>query len=259
VFPAGEFLMGSPESELHRETGEPLHRRQIERPFAIAATEVTRAQYLAFITATGASDSTNRYVKSLDSPQTGMEWFEAARYCNWLSEQDGIEPDQWCFEPNAQGEYGPGMKTREVFLDLAGYRLPTEAEWEYACRAGTTTGRYFGSSESRLGEFAWYFSNSDDRTHPVGERKPNDAGLFDMLGNAFEWCHDAYAYGYPTSQGALPTLTDRSANMDASLSRVLRGGSFNFPSSFVRAALRFDFRPGDNILYVSFRPARTYR
>ena len=259
LFPAGEFLMGTPESEPDRqEDDERWHRRKIERPFAIASKEVTRAQYLEFVKATNARDPANQYVKTLDSPQTGMEWFEAARYCNWLSEQEGIERDQWCFDPNETGDYGPGMKTKLGFLELAGYRLPTEAEWEYACRAGSATSRYYGISEVRLREFAWYMDNGKTLTHPVGEKKTNDAGLFDMLGNAQEWCHDA-GYLYAASQDALPTLTDKSANMDASRPRVLRGASFNNQQSVVRSGFRVIFRPDFLVNTFGFRPARTYR
>ncbi|MCY2966770.1 MAG: formylglycine-generating enzyme family protein [Planctomycetota bacterium] len=258
VFPAREFVMGSPESEPQRQFDERQHRRQIERSFALAATEVTRVQYLAFVKATGVRDPTNRYVTTPDSPQTGVEWFEAARYCNWLSEQEGIDREQWCYEPNDKGDFGPGMKTAEGFLDLVGYRLPTEAEWEYACRAGAASSRYFGDSVARLPEFAWFLTNSEDRTQPVGQKKPNDAGLFDMLGNAVEWCHDA-VNGYPVSQGPVSTLTDTSASMDASRSRVLRGGWFNGLPTYVRSACRNAHLPDTRLEATGFRPARTYR
>ncbi len=256
VFPSGEFLMGSPESEFERDQDETPHRRKIERPFALATTEVTREQYLAFVERTGARDPANRYGKSFDSPQTGIEWYEAAHYCNWLSEQEGIDRDQWCFERNEQGQYGPGMKAKKNFLNLTGYRLPTEAEWEYACRAGAGTSRYFGNSKARLGNFAWYQLNSDEGLHPVGGKKPNDAGLFDILGNALEWCHDAVS-PYPAQPSPVPMLTDETANMETSLYRVLRGASFGSPTQDVRSACRSGSRPEDHLNPIGFRPART--
>ncbi len=255
VFPAGEFRMGSPESEPQRQIDETQHLRAIERPFAIAATEVTRQQYLAFVKATGASDRPNPYVKTADSPQTGVSWHIAARYCDWLSEQEGLDP---CYQPAPGGEYGPGMTARDDFLDRNGYRLPTEAEWEYASRAGAATGRYYGISEHRLAAYAWYLTNTADRTWPVGQKLPNDAGLFDMLGNAYEWCQDA-ALLYPAAAGAVPTLTDRSANTDASIRRVLRGGAFVDSSSNVRSSFRVYYPPDVLNNTFSFRPSRTYR
>ena len=113
-------------------------------------------------------------------------------YCNWLSEQEGIPKDQWCYEPNDKGEYAEGMKIPADFLQRTGYRLPTEAEWEYACRAGTTSAFGFGEPEELLDRYAWYISNSKNRMWPVGLLKPNGLGLFDMHGNAWEWCHDLW-------------------------------------------------------------------
>ena len=99
-----------------------------------------------------------------------------------MSEQEGIVKEQWCYEPNEKGEYGPGMKAKDKYLELSGYRLPTEAEWEYACRAGTVTSRYYGLTDTLLAKYAWYEANGQNRTWPVGSLKPNDFGLFDMHG-----------------------------------------------------------------------------
>ena len=129
-------------------------------------------------------------VPSLIVRSIRMTWYEAAAYCNWLSEQEGIPKQQWCYEPNDSGEYGEGMKPAADFLDRTGYRLPTEAEWEYACRAGAATSRYYGRSEELLVRYAWYSVNSKERTWPVGSLRPNDLGLFDMHGNVWNWCQD---------------------------------------------------------------------
>ena len=111
----------------------------------------------------------------------------AAHYCNWLSEQEGLPRDQWCYVPNEAGEYAEGMTIPADVLERTGYRLPTEAEWEYACRAGAVTSRYYGASTDLLGAYAWYQANSKDHAWACGSLLPNDLGLFDMLGNQFEW------------------------------------------------------------------------
>jgi formylglycine-generating enzyme required for sulfatase activity len=126
------------------------------------------------------------------------------------------------------------------------YRLPTEAEWEYACRAGTTTKYSFGDSESELGEYAWYRANSGNTTHPVGGRKPNAWGLYDMHGNVKEWCQDWYE-DYPSGPVTDPTGAASGSR------RVLRGGSFFVQSSYVRSATR-----NNRVSNSGFRPARTY-
>src|SRR5205807_1829546 len=121
-------------------------------------------------------------------PMNVVTWYDAAAYCNWLSKKEGLEP---VYEPNEAGEFASGMKVKAGYLRLNGYRLPTEAEWEFACRAGAQTSRYYGETEELLGNYAWYTKNSGDRWMlGVGSLKPNDLGLFDMLGNAWQWCED---------------------------------------------------------------------
>jgi formylglycine-generating enzyme required for sulfatase activity len=117
----------------------------------------------------------------------GMNWYEAAAYCDWLSEEEGLPK---CYLPNQSGSYGEGMTIPADFLKRTGYRLPTEAEWEYACRSGTITSRYYGFSTDLLGKHAWYRGNSQEHAHPGGSLLPNELGLFDMLGNVWEWVQD---------------------------------------------------------------------
>jgi hypothetical protein len=245
----GEFQMGSPIGEPGHVANEIRRRRRITRRFAIAATEVTRK---AASRGPSLVSPQSNFVKTEDSPETGFDWYGAAQYCNWLSEQEGIPPDQWCYEPNEEGKYAPGMKAKSDFLDLHGYRLPVEVEWEYACRAGTVTSRYFGESESLLPEYAWYLANAENRTWPVGSLKPNGWGLFNMLGNAAEWCHDQY-FGLP------PTMDPSEAVIGKpdTAARVLRGGAFDLASVSIRSATRLFYQPGNRHVTNGFRPAKT--
>ena len=126
-----------------------------------------------------------------------VSWFGAAAYCNWLSEQEGLPKDQWCYQPNERGEYDEGITVPASVLQRTGYRLPTEAEWEYACRAGAVTSRYYGLSIELLGKYAWSMSNSNDRARPCGLAMPNDLGMFDMMGNVWEWCQERYLGDQP--------------------------------------------------------------
>jgi hypothetical protein len=263
ILDAGEFQMGSPGSEVGRNQNEQLHRRKIGRRFAISTKEVTRAQWRAFARSQPGrvwpadQERLKPAIRTDDSPMVAMTWYEAAWYCNWLSEQEGIPEDQWCYEPDDKGQYGPGMKAKEKFWELSGYRLPTEAEWEFACRAGASTSRYYGVTETLLPNYAWYLVNGDDHTWPVASVKPNDFGLFDMQGNAFEWVYDPFS-GYPsTSKDAAADAPNTSAVSDSSR-RALRGGSFGNQASLVRSAQRAVNVPPDRSAYNGFRAARTY-
>ena len=134
----------------------------------------------------------------------------------------------------------------------AGYRLPTEAEWEYACRAGTTTAHYFGRDESQLAEYAVFVESSDRRAMGVGMRKPNDYGLFDMHGNASEWCHDRYRLASTTY------IIDSFSPIPGREPRVVRGGSFQDGALRTRSAARGYRLPGDRNATIGFRVARSY-
>ncbi len=264
VVDAGEFLMGSPESEPGRNADEIQHRVHIGRRLAISVHEVTKAQYRTFQQAVKGFDLANnpqlrQIVRTDDSPQTGITWYEAAHYCDWLSEQEKIPKEQWCYDPKG-GAYGPGMKAKEKFWKFTGYRLPTEVEWEFACRGGTVTSRYYGLSERLLPQYAWYLANGENHAWPTATlepKEPNDFGLFDMLGNAMEWCFDRFG-GYPEQKDKVFEDNPSTQPVEAAESRVLRGGSFNFQPSIVRSAYRSGDPPDDRLYSIGFRPARTY-
>ena len=253
------FRMGSSAGEPDRQADEVPHQRRIGRTYAIACKEVTKSQFRHYQEANPDVPRPNieQFSRSDDSPQVNVDWYDAARYCNWLSKIEGIPREQWCYEPNAAGKYAEGMKPVAGYLRCSGYRLPTEAEWEYACRSGSRTSRYYGLNVKLLPKYAWYLDNSGNRVWPGGMKKPNDFGLFDMLGNTWEWCDNAYeAYPVANDTGVsddLGTTTD----VRDKVSRVVRGGSFIRPASVMRSASRDDLVPTSRYNGLGFRVART--
>jgi hypothetical protein len=157
---------------------------KIDRSFAIAARDVTLAEFQTF-----RMQHKNLDQKSGgDRPVDQVSWHDAAAYCNWLSKQEGIAEDQWCYKLDESGQQV--LKMKENYLHLAGYRLPTDAEWEYACRVGARTAYSFGEPGELLGKYGWFTGNALGKSHAVGKLRPNDLGLFDMHGNLWQWCHD---------------------------------------------------------------------
>ena len=252
-----EFSMGSPITDPDWKWSETLHRQGINRRFAVATKEVTVEQYQRFLKENPkiAPLEIDRYSAEPTGPMNGMTWYEATAYCNWLSQQEGLAT---CYQPNDEGEFAEGMKIVPDALKLPGYRLPTEAEWEYACRAGAVTSRYYGRSVELLGKYAWWSQNSQDRAWPCGQLLPNDLGLFDMLGNVYEWCQErAGLYTPDKDQGGNSEKNKANSTVDDTL-RIVRGGAFPFPPSFVRSASRGRGLPSDRNTYNGFRIAITY-
>jgi formylglycine-generating enzyme required for sulfatase activity len=181
-------------------------------------------------------------VPSDDCPVHRVTWYVAAEYCNWLSAQEGIPAEQWIYLPNDQQRFADGMRIKDDFLKRTGYRLPTEAEWEQACRAGTTTSYQHGEPLALLDRYAMYVLNAAGHSHPVESLLPSEFGLFDMHGNAWEWAHDV-------APDTLTPVLDKDA-------RILRGGSFSANSSLVLSSYRLDNKPDFEHIRFGFRVAR---
>ncbi len=197
------FVMGADAADPNRTSDESQHSAQIRQTFSISSQETTVEQFALFLRETGRDDpapverliSTDKADRTNQLPRVNVTWYEAAAYCNWLSAREGLGADQWCYVANEQGEYGPGMRLASDFRTRRGYRLPTEVEWEFACRAGTITRRYFGNEETWLGAYVVCQLPADQGVQPVCRLKPSDFGLFDMLGNAAEWCQEEFRVG----------------------------------------------------------------
>ena len=212
LIPAGEFLMGSPAGEVdHDEQEGPQHRVRITKPFYMGVTEVTQGQWLAVTGTKPWSEIDQDYVKEGQNfPAVSMNWNEAIEFCEKLSIKEGKN-----------------------------YRLPTEAEWEYACRAGTSTAYSFGSNSDSLSDYAWWEKNAtkvgEDYAHEVGTRKPNPFGLYDMHGNVWEWCQDVYS---EQTYGSRSGTTIDPISTAGSEFRIIRGGSWHIFSRDPRSAVR---------------------
>ncbi len=258
-----EFRMGSPPTEPKRNvTMETPRRLVIPRRFAIAAKEVTVEQWLRFErthTGLGLPPSfVNQYSPGPDGPMIGLTWYLAAEYCNWLSEHDGLPKEQWCYLPNEAGAYAEGMTIPADVLERTGYRLPTEAEWEFACRSGTVTSYYFGLSIELLDKYAWYQANSKEHAWSCGSLLPNDLGLFDMLGNEFEWVQDRVGRSIPEKRGEVSDIITTHEYISDKMPRLLRGGAFNVRPTSVRSADRGGGNVSFSVTTYGFRLARTY-
>jgi formylglycine-generating enzyme required for sulfatase activity len=219
----GTFTMGSPVSEVgpgnERSNERPTHRVTISKGFWLGKTPVTQGQYQAVM-----GDNPSNFANvGPDAPVETVSWNDAMEFCRKLTEQ----------------ERGAG-RLPEGYA----YMLPSEAQWEYACRAGTTGARY-----GNLDDIAWYNANSGMTTHPVAQKQPNAWGLYDMLGNVEQWCSDWYSFPYPGENVTDPVGADSGSN------RVIRGSDWLGPAVTCRAAIRFWYAPGYRYSCLGFRVA----
>ena len=262
-----EFLMGSPPTDTERFAGiEPPRRMAIPRRFAIAAKEVSVEQFQRFLKLGGitidryrlSASVLSRYSPDPQGPLITPDWYTAAHYCNWLSDQEGLSKDQWCYLPNEAGAYAEGMSIPANVLQRTGYRLPTEAEWEFACRAGAVTSRYYGHSLDLLDAYARYQAKSKEHAWTCGSLFPNDLGLFDMLGNTSEWCQDSWNAFKPAKKGIYNDIINISEYIVGKTPRLHRGGAFSLLPALARSANRNVYPPLNRLTNLGFRPSRTY-
>ncbi len=212
--------MGSPESERNRYPDEEQHRVEIKHGFWMGKYEVTFAQYDVF-------SKSAKHARALDHkwgrgkhPVIDIKWFDAAEFAIWMSKKSGHT-----------------------------YRLPTEAEWEYAARAGTTTAFSFGDNEDDFGDYAWNGTNADKKTHPVGLKEPNPWGLYDMHGNVWEWTASEYNEDYNGLELAVSSIK-------SNRKRSVRGGAWYFFPKGMRSADRRVYSPRRRLPYIGFRIIR---
>ena len=241
----GTFEMGSRDGYTNEQ---PVHEVTITKPFYIGFYEVTFEEFDTFCR------SIQRFNLPEDNgegrgnrPVGGVDWYDAAAYCNWLSAEEGLTP---CYSGNG--------KVIKCDFSANGYRLPTEAEWEFAARGGLAGQGYLFAGSNNPDDVAWYGGNSGGSAHPVGEKQPNELGLFDMSGNRFEWCWDWYIKDFYTESPAIdpvgPPLLKNASPWE--LVRVRRSGNWGENTQSIRTTARsFDdpSYPGDN----GFRLARS--
>jgi formylglycine-generating enzyme required for sulfatase activity len=230
--------------------------------FAIAAKEVNLDQWQRFERTHAQHGLPQSFVKlwspDPDGPMVGLTWFVAAEYCNWLSEQEGLPRDQWCYLANESGAYAEGMTIPADVLERIGYRLPTEAEWEYACRGGAVTSYSFGFSNELLKRYAWYQTNSNNRAWSCASLLPNDLGLFDILGNEVEWTQDSTRRLMRKWRGLLYNDINITEIVPEKHARIPRGGVFA-NSADEATAHRGGFAPAVRYPHFGCRPCRTYK
>ncbi len=246
--PGGSFMMGHvyehnpslPDNvNKYYADEQPVHRETI-RDFQMGQTQITQGHYMKIM-----DDNPSTFTGDNNLPVTNIGPFEIIQFCNRLSKAEGLDPTY-------------NEKTRECNFSKNGFRMPTEKEWEYSCRAGSSTLFYTGNTEKDLDKTGWYLGNSGGKTHPVAMKEPNALGLYDMHGNVFEFCNDNWnptmSYGQYLPEGANP-IFQYYHNLN-----VTRGGSWFSEPSVCRSAARACFCNWEGIMqsyYMGFRLARS--
>jgi serine/threonine protein kinase/formylglycine-generating enzyme required for sulfatase activity len=248
VFQPAEFVAGSSPGEPFRRPNEAQHRVRLTRAFALCDRELTAGQYSLFARSAGLPADPDEPAPGPTYPASGLTWAEAVLYCRWLTTVAGMAEDWQCYE-----DAGPAKEAAELLLKHAdfhpehpGFRLPTEAEWEYACRAGTTTAYGFGNDRAML---RFYGRHLEDGATPGGLLRPNRRGLFDMHGNVWEWCQDWFE--------KRPTASVDPSGPVKGHNRALRGGGWDRGPWHCRSAYRHSPTPDYRGTYMGFRLART--
>jgi len=249
--PGGTFQMGSDDSQ--DRNASPPHLVSLDG-FSMGKYEVTQEQYQAVMGYNpsyfhgGTEREPDAGEVQSRRPVESVSWYEAIEFCNKLSTMEKLQPVYTITDRTPSTGYPIMSATVTADRSKNGYRLPTEAQWEYACRAGTATPWHSGT-ETELGNYAWYDANSNDKTHEVGKKAPNAWGLYDMHGNVWEWCWDWYG-DYRNSWQAEPV------GASSGSVRVFRGGGWVSSAAYVRSAGRYYFTPSSRNRDLGFRLVR---
>jgi len=254
--PAGTFTMGSPTTEANRSDSEGPQHSVTLSSFKMSKYQVTQAQWVDVM---GASEdrTTASYGKGNNYPVYYVNWYDAIVFCNKLSIKEGLDAVYSIFGKTNPSEWGTipissNLTWNGAVMDKSknGYRLPTEAEWEYACRAGTTTA--YNTGDTISDSTGWYSSNSGSKTHEVGKKPANAWGLYDMHGNVYEWCWGWYDSSYYSS-----SPTNDPIGASSGTNRVVRGGSWYHSAENMRSAYRGSNLPSLRSSVIGFRLIRT--
>jgi formylglycine-generating enzyme required for sulfatase activity len=267
VFPAGQYIVGSPPDEAGRAGDQERHSVTLTRPFAICDREITWEQMRGFdesIEFDRRAAGEKQFGRTLTDvePAFGVNWYEAARYCRWLGAQAGVseneqpyadpkslKPEEYPSDPDPTA--GGAPRNWPVNLAKYGFRLPTEAEWEIVCRSGFNSAYSFGDDASLLEHYACFYDNaarenSQKWSLPVGSLRPNGRGLYDIHGNVYEWCHDLFDIAY--EHDAVDPLGPATGT-----GRVGRGGGWSRDARNCRAANRVSLQPVSRNSYLGLR------